>query len=82
MFGSKKRNARRALDEAWRKMEMSCENNYKDMAQDDLRDFEILLEKYRAEGILSPEEYQNRSDLLAAKKTELKNYDHKQRIGW
>ncbi|MCH5267939.1 MAG: hypothetical protein J1E62_06310 [Lachnospiraceae bacterium] len=82
MFGSKQRKARKALDEAWRKMEMSCENNYKDMAQDDLRDFEALLEQYQSEGLLSPEEYESRSYRLADKKIELKNYDHKQHIGW
>lgn len=82
MFGSKKRKARQALDESWRSMEMSCENNYKDMAQEELRDFEALLEQYHSENLISEENYAKRREQLAQKKTELTGYDHKQRIGW
>lgn len=82
MFGSKKRKARQALDESWRSMEMSCENNYKDMAQEGLRDFEALLEQYHSEGLILEEDYAKRREQLAQKKTELAGYDHKQRIGW
>ena len=82
MFGSKKRKARQALDESWRSMEMSCENNYKDMAQEGLRDFETLLEQYYNEDLISEEDYAKRREQLAQKKIELSGYDHKQRIGW
>lgn len=82
MFGSKKRKARQALDESWRSMEMSCENNYKDMAQEGLRDFEALLEQYHAEGLIAENDYAKRREQLAEKKVELSGYDHKQRIGW
>ena len=82
MFGSKKRKARQALDESWRSMEMSCENNYKDMAQEGLRDFEALLEQYYNEDLISEDDYAKRREQLAQKKIELSGYDHKQRIGW
>ena len=82
MFGSKKRKARQALDESWRSMEMSCENNYKDMAQEGLRDFENLLEQYYNEGLISEDDYAKRREQLTQKKIELSGYDHKQRIGW
>ncbi len=82
MFRSKKRKARQALDESWRSMEMSCENNYKDMAQEGLRDFETLLEQYYNEDLISEDDYAKRREQLAQKKVELSGYDHKQRIGW
>lgn len=82
MFGNKKRKARQALDESWRSMEMSCENNYKDLAQEGLRDFETLLEQFHTENLISEEDYTKRHKQLAQKKVELAGYDHKQRIGW
>lgn len=82
MFGSKKKKARQALDESWRSMEMSCENNYKDMAQEGLRDFETLLEQFYNEDLISKDDYAKRREQLTQKKTELTGYDHKQHIGW
>lgn len=81
LFGKKKK-AGKALDELWRSMEMSCENNYKDMAQDGLREFEECLEKYYQEGLVPQEDYHRRCKKLEEKKEELKGYDHKQHIGW
>ncbi|MDO4166630.1 MAG: hypothetical protein Q4D32_04430 [Eubacteriales bacterium] len=82
MFGSKKRKARQNLDASWRAMEMSCENNYKDMAQEGLREYEALLEQYYHDGLISQENYSSRHQKLATKKVELAGYDHKQHIGW
>ena len=81
LFG-KKRKAGKILDELWRSMEMSCENNYKDMAQDGLREFEECLERYYREALVSQEDYQRRCQRLEEKKVELTGYDHKQHIGW
>lgn len=81
LFGKKKK-AKQELDGLWRSMEMSCENNYKDMAHDTLKEFEKLLEKYYQEGIVAQTEYNSRHRKLEAKKEELKGYDHKQHIGW
>lgn len=78
----KKRKAKSALDDSWRAMEMSCENNYKDLAQEGLKEFEELLERCQKEGLVSMEEYQKRHQTLEIKKEELKGYDHKQHIGW
>ncbi len=63
-------------------MEMSCENNYKDMAHDALKEFEELLGQYYKEGIVTQPEYNSRHRKLEEKKEELKGYDHKQHIGW
>lgn len=82
MIFGKKKKAKQRLDELWRAMEMSCENNYKDMAQDGLREFEEQLEEYNREQMISAQEYQKRSQLLEEKKKELAGYDHKQHIGW
>lgn len=81
LFG-KKRKAKQRLDELWRAMEMSCENNYKDMAQDGLREFEEQLEQYHREQMMPEEDYRRRKQLLEEKKRELTGYDHKQHIGW
>ena len=81
LFGKRKKAAQ-TLDELWRTMEMSCENNYKDMVQDGLREFEECLEKYQQEGLLSPQQYSKRIQKLEEKKIELQGYDHKQHIGW
>lgn len=81
LFGKRKKVVQ-TLDELWRTMEMSCENNYKDMAQDGLREYEETLEKYRQEGLLSPQQYSLRTQKLEKKKVELQGYNHKQHIGW
>lgn len=81
LFGKRKKAMQR-LDELWRTMEMSCENNYKDMAQDGLKEFEDCLEQYQKEGRISPRQYSELIRRLEQKKAELQGYDHKQRIGW
>ena len=81
LFG-KKRKASQTLDELWRAMEMSCENNYKDMAQDGLREYEECLEQYYREGLVASQQYEKRMQQLDEKKRELQGYDHKQHIGW
>lgn len=81
LFGKRKK-AEQRLDELWRAMEMSCENNYKDMAQEGLREFEDCLERYQKEGQISSRQYDERIRQLDKKKEELQGYDHKQRIGW
>ena len=81
VFGKKKK-AKQTLDELWRSMEMACENNYKDLAQEELKEFELALEKYYSQGLVSPEDYRKRCETLDAKKKELAGYDHKQHIGW
>ena len=81
LFGKKKK-VQQELNELWRAMEMSCENNYKDLAQEGLREFEEALERYYADGLVSQDEYQKRRQILLEKKEELKGYDHKQHIGW
>lgn len=81
LFG-KRRKAVQTLDKLWRAMEMSCENNYKDMAQDGLREYAECLEQYQQEGLITPQQYSQRIRQLDEKKAELQGYDHKQRIGW
>lgn len=81
LFGKKKR-AKQHLDELWRSMEMACENNYKDLAQEELRDFERMLEEYNVQGLVAQEDFGRRQEKLAEKKKELTGYDHKQHIGW
>ncbi len=82
MIFGKKKKAKQALDESWRSMEMSCENNYKDLAQEGLKEFEELLAEYYREDLISEKEYRRRTAALLAKKEELRGYNHKQHIGW
>lgn len=81
LFGRRKK-ALRELDELWRSMEMSCENNYKDMAHKDLKDFEHALDFYFQAGILTVEDYSVQNDKLENKRAELRNFSHRQHIGW
>lgn len=81
LFGKKKK-AKQNLDELWRSMEMACENNYKDLAQEGLKDFQEALEAYYSQGLVSQEDYKKRCESLENKKKELTGYDHKQHIGW
>ena len=82
MFGGKRRKVEKSLEELWNTMEMNCRNNYKDMAQDDLKEYEEKLNAYYNEEIIT-EEYYKRNDVrLKNKKEELKNYNHSQHIGW
>lgn len=81
LFGKRKK-VKQELDASWRSMEMSCENNYKDLAQEGLREFEELLERVYREGLVTAEDYRKRQGALLAKKAELKDYNHKQHIGW
>lgn len=78
----KKRKAKQDLDKIWRSMEMSCENNYKDMAHESLKEFEECLEQYYSDGLISQSEYNSHSQKLSNKKSELNGYDHNQHIGW
>lgn len=81
LFGKKKK-AKQHLEELWRSMEMACENNYKDLAQEELKDFELTLEEYNDQGLVAQEDYRKRLEQLEEKKKKLTGYDHKQHIGW
>ncbi len=81
LFGKKKK-AKKHLEELWRSMEMACENNYKDLAQEELKEFESVLRDYAVEGLVHQVDCQKYKEQLEKKKQELTGYDHKQHIGW
>lgn len=75
----KNKNDKRAiadLDRVWRDMEMSCENNYKDMAHEQLFDYESMLNSYAARELITRSELSERLEKLEEKKKELKDFKH------
>lgn len=72
----KKRKAKQHLDKIWRSMEMSCENNYKDLAHESLKEFEECLEKYYNDGLISQSEYNSNSQKLSSQKSKLQGYTY------
>lgn len=76
-FFRKRSNAARQLDEKLQRIQMNFENNYKDAAQLNLKEFETLLETCTQEGRLSDKEAAYYADTLKGLKERLKNFTHR-----
>lgn len=81
LFG-KKNKAEQELQEKYKAFQKSFENNYKDLAMLHLKEYDEMLDEYRASDKISEEYYQEKKDLVAKKQIELKNFNHRQHIGW
>ena len=76
-FSRKKREQCRQLDEKLQRIQMNFENNYKDAAQENLREFEMLLGKILEEEHLSPGQADHYKKCLAEYSERMKNFTHK-----
>ncbi|MCI9188982.1 MAG: hypothetical protein HFH84_05015 [Lachnospiraceae bacterium] len=76
LFG-KKANAARELDEKLERIQMNFENNYKDAAQLNLKEFESLLGTFLEEGKLSEKQKAYYERQLADCEARLENFTHK-----
>lgn len=74
-FGKGK--AARQLDEKLERIQMNFENNYKDAAQINLKEFEALFHDLSGEGRLSEKQKAYYSDRLEDLNGRMKNFTHK-----
>lgn len=77
LFFGKKINAARQLDEILGRIQMNFENNYKDAAQLNLKEFETLLATLSEEGKLTERQKALYSDKLEELNGRMKNFTHK-----
>lgn len=78
----KKKKALRELEDKYLAFQMSFENNYKDLAMIHLQEYEQMLEQYAKESRIEPAYYEKAKSDVTKKRQELKNFNHKQHIGW
>lgn len=76
LFG-RKANAARQLDEKIERIKMNCENNYKDAAQMNLKEFETLLGTFLEEGKLSERQKEYYQRQLAEFEARMQNFTHR-----
>ena len=78
MFFFKKNSGHnRQLDEKLQRIQMNFENNYKDAAQINLREFEALYKELEQAGKLSEKQKVYYSEQFAQYNARMKNFTHK-----
>lgn len=73
----KNAGAVRQLDEKLHRIQMNFENNYKDAAQMNLKEMEVLFDELCRAGKLSDRQKSYYSDKLDALNGKMKNFTHK-----
>lgn len=81
LFGKKKK-VLNELEQKFKDFEMSVENNYKDLAMLHLKEYDELLEKFYEASQIDEELYKSKKELVRQQQNKLKNFNHKQHIGW
>lgn len=83
LFGRKKtKKAEQELQDKYNAFQNSFENNYKDLAMIHLKEYGQMLDEYKALGKISEDYYKDKKGLVSKKQAELKNFNHRQHIGW
>lgn len=72
-----KRAAARQLDEKLERIQMNFENNYKDAAQINLKEFGVLFATFSEEGRLSDKQKEYYSRKLSEFEARMQNFTHK-----
>ena len=70
------KNRNKELDGAIQKVQNNMENNYKDAAQINLKEFVALFEEMKASGKLRQEQIAYYEELLAEYQGKMKNFTH------
>lgn len=70
------KNRNKELDASIQKVQNNMENNYKDAAQINLKEFEELFESMKASGKLRQEQVEYYEELLAEYRGKMKNFTH------
>ena len=76
-MGFFKTKEEKELDSIIRRMEMNMSNNYKDNAQDNLKELEVTLNVLRSSGGLKPALIQKYESILDSYKIKMQGYTHK-----
>ena len=76
-MGLFKSKAENELDRIIQRLEMNMSNNYKDNAQDNLRELEGKIEDLRTSGGLKPKALSKYENILESYKQKMKGYSHK-----
>ena len=77
IMGLFKSKTEKELDSLIQRMEMNLSNNYKDNAQDNLKDFVAALEYAKDKGTIKGSTFEKYEGILASYKEKLKGYSHK-----
>ena len=72
-----KSKAEKELDEIIRSLEMNMSNNYKDNAQDNLKELASALNSIRESGALKPKALDKYDAILSDYQEKMKGYSHK-----
>ena len=72
-----KSKAEKELDEIIRSLEMNMSNNYKDNAQDNLKELEVAINGMRETGALKPKVFDKYDAILSDYREKMKGYSHK-----
>ncbi len=76
-MGLFKSKAEKELDSIIRRLEMNMSNNYKDNAQDDLKELEATVNEMRGSGTIKPKALSRYESILDSYKEKMKGYTHK-----
>ena len=77
IMGLFKSKTEKELDSLIQRMEMNLSNNYKDNAQDNLKDFEAALEYAKDKGNIKDSTLSKYEGILTTYREKLKGYSHK-----
>ncbi len=77
IMGLFKSKAEKELDDIIKTLEMNMSNNYKDNAQDNLKELENALNSMCASGLLKPKAADRYNAILADYREKMKGYSHK-----
>ena len=72
-----KSKAEKELDDIIQRLEMNMSNNYKDNAQDNLKEFEIKLNELRYSEKIKGKVFSKYEAILSEYKEKMKGYSHK-----
>lgn len=76
-MGLFKSRAEKELDSIIQRLEMDMANNYKDNAQDDLKELIAALDKMRSSGMIKPKALSGYEETVNGYKEKMKGYTHK-----
>ena len=76
-MGLFKSKAEKELDAIIRRLEMNMSNNYKDNAQEDLKELEALIDSFRSSEAVKSRVLEKYGAILDELKEKMKGYSHK-----
>lgn len=77
-MGLFKSKAEKELDAIIQRLNMNMSNNYKDNAQDDLRELEAEIDRLRSSGDIKPHALEKYCGILDGLREKMKGYSHRE----